>query len=150
MRAANELTSTTWCRTAGPVMPSGDRDAPPTAPARSPARATAAAQSPNRRTSATARWRTARRQHGRLANHGCQAGRRQRRIHLYPQYASDPPVFSVVSDNGTSLVVHDAVGEVVVPKQAKHIVTLDDLATDIVLGIGRTPVGAFGGIRTAS
>lgn len=62
----------------------------------------------------------------------------------YPEFTPDPPIFTILSETGDSLVVRDFYGEVTVPRHAQRIVTLEELSTDIVLGVGVKPVGALG------
>lgn len=64
--------------------------------------------------------------------------------YTYPQFAADPPIFTIVSETAATRLVRDARGEVTVPKEPKRIVTLDDLALDIVLGVGLKPIAAVG------
>jgi ABC-type enterochelin transport system substrate-binding protein len=56
--------------------------------------------------------------------------------YTYPEYAVEPPIFTVVSETETTLVVRDAWGEVTIPKNPQRIFVLDELALDILLSIG--------------
>jgi iron complex transport system substrate-binding protein len=64
--------------------------------------------------------------------------------YTYPEYDAEPPIFTVVSETETTLVVRDAWGEVSIPKNPQRIFVLDELALDILLGIGIKPVGVVG------
>ena len=64
--------------------------------------------------------------------------------YTYPGYDAGPPIFTVVSETETTVVVRDAWGEVTIPKNPQRIFVLDELALDILLGIGIKPVGVVG------
>jgi ABC-type Fe3+-hydroxamate transport system substrate-binding protein len=64
--------------------------------------------------------------------------------YTYPEYAADPPIFTVVSETESTLVVRDAWGEATIPKNPQRIFVLDELALDILLGIRIKPVGVVG------
>lgn len=64
--------------------------------------------------------------------------------YTYPEYDAEPPIFTVVSETETTVVVRDAWGEVTIPKNPQRIFVLDELALDILLGIGIKPVGVVG------
>lgn len=64
--------------------------------------------------------------------------------YTYPEYDADLPIFTIVSETDTELVVQDAWEEVTIPKAPQRVFVLDELALDIMLGIGVTPVGVLG------
>jgi iron complex transport system substrate-binding protein len=67
-----------------------------------------------------------------------------RPAYTYPEYDGDLPIFTVVSETDTGRVVRDAWEEVTIPKEPQRVFVLDELALDIMLGIGMKPVGVVG------